>query len=218
MSCLQLAHADSPLEPRSFTEVYRFELDSDGMGSVSGRIASTAKPQWQHARMEFARRTRCPLWQRLEHLTDVREIQDLHLKEEALEHGSSAGVAVTQMGLKSCRRCRRDVEVSTSISWSFQFGATKLRRNFGFGLLRLQAPPWPRVCATRTRGGPRPAAFLTRMRSAQILWRAHSLVEQTMSPSWWTATPCTISAAAIWASSAHRTLTYSACFRWSFLY
>ena len=63
-----------------------------------GDRASTTTLQCQHARMEFARRTRCPLWQRLQHLTDVREIQELHLKEEALEHGTF-GVAVMQMGL-----------------------------------------------------------------------------------------------------------------------
>ena len=130
------------MEPRSFIKVYRFELDSFGMGSVSGDRASTTTPQWQHARMEFARRTRFSLRQRLQHLTDVREIQELHLKEEALEHGTCAGVTVTQMSLKSCRRGQRGVEVSTSISESFQFGATWLRRNFGFGLLHIQAPMW----------------------------------------------------------------------------
>ena len=50
--------------------------------------------------------------------------QELHFQEEALEHGTCAGVTVTQMSLKSCRRGRRHVEVSTSISWSVQFGAT----------------------------------------------------------------------------------------------
>jgi S1-C subfamily serine protease len=110
-----LVTADPPVEPRSFiTNVDGIELDSYGMGSVPG-FSGEQSPFGQLLVMlrtsidDIINVTSCKdgaltthalsMRQRPEHFMGVREIQEPHFQEEALDYESFAGVTVMQMNL-----------------------------------------------------------------------------------------------------------------------